>query len=141
MNNEESCVNCIHLNGLDERPCIYCSINKTNRFEKKKDDLDKIFVGAPIMLCGNNSKNCTNINYLSPCIANNYHYRLPTLDESPRNVWLCPPLIIPNKLKKHNVLYRYSKEDVEHTLIGSILSFDWDEVEAFMILKDFKNEI
>ena len=102
----------------------------TDYREKAKEKWrDKLFKGAPLTL-----SNRTEIRY-DGYLHNSEGSRLPTLEESPKNVWLCPPDKMPEELLKTDILIRFS---------GRILIYEnktytgyrWDEAEAFMIIGD-----
>ena len=94
----------------------------------------KLFEGCPVMWDGLLRQYNNIYNFKD---TNRHHYRLPTIKESPRNVWLCPHdkkpegfddvrIIFRNKL--NNTWDHYSCED----------RYDSNEITAFMILEDLK---
>jgi len=123
----EACMDCTELKSL------------SNNYNAKLNELDKIFIGAPVMLTHANGEYLP-YEYQGASDLKNYTYRLPTVEEAPRNVWLTPWLEKPKKLKEYTILIRYCIEDVEHVDKEHSVSFCWDEVEAVMIMEDFKYE-
>ena len=127
----DECKNSASNNGGYE-PCSACSRFYSDCFEPKHNELDSLFVGAPVII---GSDMITTPYYKETKRA----FRLPTVKESPRNVWLAPPLEMPD-LIDHKVLL-WAKD-------GEIMccpedywpptSVNWDNVKAIMILKELE---
>jgi len=104
--------------------CHACKHRKDapDMFKPKQNELDKLFIGAPVMvkdLSGQKSvlksfHYKTIHNYYtelgSPCAWN--YCRLPTVEEAPRNVWLAPWFEMPKELMELKVLLWAKNGDI-----------------------------
>lgn len=116
--------------------CQNCSVNKQNLFKPKHNELDKLFVGAPVMKLsihqGNEVWDCIFCQYIENLTSE--HYKLPTVEEAPRNVWLAPWVDAPEELESL-ICWCRIKGNVDLYNYQGVL---WNEVESIMILEDFK---
>lgn len=102
--------------------------------EKKKEQWrDKLFDGAPVILdCSIDDRYCHTKGVYSSKLMLPI-LRLPTVEESPRNVWLCAPNVMPEGLTGKNFILRDKANNTYREFF-----FDWELVTAFMILEDLK---
>jgi len=118
--------------------CGICkdSLDLISHFKPKQNELDKLFIGAPVIQCCEQSE-CYPIVYLSnhKTVAN-CNIRLPTIKEAPRNVWLAPWHKQPEKLINLNAYVKLKDMDMLSPIDNWFVS--WDDVEAVMIMEDFK---
>lgn len=133
-------VNCADCVGDDCGMCPDQPLDKFTHFKPKQNELDNLFIGAPVMVKSLTSNDYYLSNYNPKATIDHAlkRLRLPTVEEAPRNVWLAKWLKMPVELKKFNVLYRYKCSDVEYCLVDGNAAFGWDKVEAIMILEDLK---
>ncbi len=145
---------------------VLCRVCKHNRYVKscfkpKRNELDKLFDGAPIMLMDLSTRNkrkptfnlgVFELSKLDPNLERYEDYwmnvRLPTVEEAPRNVWLVPWLEMPEEFKDTPICVRkgleiwnfengvWAGKDGILSIENGILS--WEDVEAVMIMGDFK---
>ena len=106
-------------------------VNYDYRIELKLNELDKLFVGAPVM-AGNSLSKWHHKDYFHHSVK----LRLPTVKEAPRNVWLAPGLEMPEELNQLQVIVRFNTN--QFYVLSVLGDFDWEDVEAVMILEDFK---
>jgi len=139
--------------------CIICNQKPgaINNFERKINTLDKLFIDAPIMVRDNNRDKYQLKTYLYKTIHNYYtkegcpnswnYCRLPTVKESPRNVWLAPWLELPNSLCGLDILVWYENNQqerfnplvkAENNGINLYLNNKWNSVKSIMILENLK---
>ena len=116
--------------------CAYCINNPhfENNFKQKQNELDKLFIGAPVMakqpMISNEVWGLVT-HEKDDCLMKGL-YRLPTVKEAPRNVWLAPWLKMPEELNKLKVILINEAGDVY------IHAFKWEHAVAVMILEEFK---
>ena len=92
---------------------------------------DKLFKGCPVY-------------YLNTMTIDSYFagtkrlFKLPLIEESPRNVWLCPPDEIP-EIHGLNIIFRNAINNTwGYDYDEKISEDEWRSVTAFMILEDLK---
>jgi len=125
--------------------CSSCRHNKNavDNFKPKRNELDNLFVGAPVMVCGlGREAEFEQLTYNGRLkfYVNDEIIKLPTIGESPRNVWLAPWLEMPEELKNLNTIIRISKVDTMHYEDGFEVYNDgrWSDVEAVMIIEELE---
>ena len=135
----DECKNSASNNGGYE-PCSACSRFYSDCFEPKHNELDNLFIGAPVMMKYSGIANdMESLVTYSDGFTGHEYTRLPTVAESPRNVWLAPWLEMPEELNELVVLFRYESNDAIIYDKGEIFSTsNWHNVEAVMILEELK---
>jgi len=130
--NERKCFKCGEIQSTTNPNCISCihSPNLTDNSVPIINELDGLFIGAPIVL--NHADNKVRINYYDGISKANID-RLPTVKESPSNIWLAPWSRQPEELKELNIWCKVKNDNNLYKLAGSL----WEEVVALMIVKDF----
>lgn len=140
----KKCSNCSEPESLKfsdpKNKCTYCTHNPHFRdnFKIGKTELDKIFINAPVMLCNNSSNGCIGSIFKGPCELTEYHYRLPTIEEAPKNIWLCPWLEIPEILVLHAVLLWPKNGNIRFMPKGACTknSVNWDNIVKLQIIEE-----
>lgn len=137
-----SCDDCFykHEKGL----CDKCIHNLVDNFSclPKKEWRTKLFVGAPIMVA-EKGQNPSLSEWRGASYPPFFELRLPTVEEAPRNVWLCPWDEMPKELNSMEILIKSTLNDTLYQYIGCIKPLCinpnvWETAEAVMILDDFK---
>lgn len=148
--------------------CINCEHNKrkANLFSPKiKSDLNKLFKGAPVVGSYKGSDDDSEyFGYFTGYNEQGYplvhckgtltefvqfaEIKLPTIEESPRNMWLAPPVEMPRELMyrkddDNGLRYCYRLKgnkcvrDGGATVVTWSNVVTWSDVEAFMLLDNF----
>jgi len=134
---KRKCFECGEVQFVDNPKCVNCfsSPNLTDNFKPEQNELDKLFIGAPVMV-----DDSLNTWYHKDYFHHSVKLRLPTIEESPHNTWLVPPLEMPVELENLTICIRYKPEDkiiVCQPTINWLKSM-WKEIQAFQIIEDFK---
>ena len=96
-------------------------------------ELDKLFINAPVII----GDDLVTTSYYK---ETKRKFRLPTVKEAPRNIWLAPWLKIPKELIGKNVLFLLYVDDIIHYPVFEVFNDgSWDEVKAIMIIENFKS--
>lgn len=118
--------------------CQNCSVNKSDLYQEEQNELDNLFIGAPVMMERYEDK----WELSDYCDGSIYKLRLPTVAESPRNVWLAKWLTRPSELIMNVYVRMPFKGGISNIIPLNKLKegtwWCWDKVEAVMILEDFK---
>ena len=134
-------------------PCETCNRSTTlaDNFKKKRSGLDGLFVGAPVMVNSGNNWVRRKYRTATTILINGKqifvtddglewdYCRLPTIKESPTNVWLAPHLEISSELLHHHeCLFRFKDNSVFDNALFLSRGYSWYKVKAFMILDDLE---
>lgn len=146
----EECSKCHEGEIKNSLLCMCCESNPglQNNFNPKQNELDKSFIGAPLMcrdisFDGDNtdwhlSKSGDRVMTSDPdCVQ----CRLPTVVESPRNTWLAPWVNMPKELNNSNLNVWLKIKGKSHPVnFGNYYcqGGEWKNVTGVMILEDFK---
>jgi len=75
----------------DEYPCNKCKHNYSEMFKQKEYDLNKLFLGAPIMvMLREEGWDLQPYSKITERPVDVLKLRLPTVEEAPKNTWLIP---------------------------------------------------
>ena len=111
----------------DERP-LWDWDNLIFREKPKEKWIDKLFVNCPIVFFDDQG---ITFRYKP---TTNRKFRLPSIEESPKNVWLCPPDKMPDFGVKRIILRNKLNNTWENELNTALTG--WNNVTAFRILED-----
>ncbi len=121
--------------------CFACTDNpnNTSHYKPRNHELDKLFDGAPVMVWQECSIPGWLLTEFEEGFDRTLNFRLPTVKESPVNTWLAPGLEMPEGLIKLGFLARFPDDRcIVYPTEACVSSSNWGDVEAFMILEDFK---